>query len=59
MKQDMEKLEKVHRRATKMIKGYKDLRYEERLKRRGLEKRRSREDLIEAYYYWKGSNTLG
>src|ERR1043165_7009490 len=36
MKQDMEKFEKVQRRATKMIWGYKDLTYEERLKRCGL-----------------------
>src|SRR5688572_13267740 len=36
LKQDMEKLEKVQRRATKMIWGYKDLGYEERLKRCGL-----------------------
>src|SRR6218665_490670 len=52
LKQDMEKLEKVQRRATKMIQGYKDLSYEERLIRCGLttlEKRRSRGDLIEAY----------
>ena len=54
LKQDMEKLEKVQRRATKMIHGYKDLSCEERLKRCGLttmEKRRSRGDLIEVYNY--------
>src|SRR6218665_769231 len=52
LKQDMEKLEKVHRRATKMIQGYKYLSYEERLIRCGLttlEKRRTRGDLGEAY----------
>src|SRR6218665_2586076 len=52
LKQDMEKLEKVQRRATKMIQGYKYLSYEERLIRCGLttlEKRRTRGDLIEAY----------
>jgi len=31
-----ERLEKVQRRATKMIQDYKDLSYEERLKRCGL-----------------------
>src|SRR6218665_1072934 len=36
LKQDMEKLEKVQRRATKVIQGYKDLSYEERLIRCGL-----------------------
>ena len=52
LKQDMEKLEKVQRRATKMIQGYKYLSDEERLIRCALatmEKRRSRGDLIEAY----------
>src|SRR6218665_2823335 len=51
LKQDMEKLEKVQRRATKMIQGYKYLSYEEQLIRCGLttlEKRRSRGDLMEA-----------
>ena len=36
LKQDMEKLEKVQRRATKMIQGYTDFSYEERLIRCGL-----------------------
>ena len=48
----MEKLEKVQRRATQMIQGYKDLSCEERLIKCGLttlQKRRSRGDLIEAY----------
>jgi len=35
-KQDMEKLKKVQRRTTKMIQGYKDLSYKERLIRCGL-----------------------
>src|SRR6218665_2406714 len=58
LKQDIEKLEKVQRRATKMIQGYKDLSYEERLIRCGLttlEERRSRGDLIEAYITGKES----
>src|SRR6218665_3786944 len=49
LKQDMDKLEKVQRRVTKMIQGYKYLSYEKRLIRCGLtilEKRRSRGDLI-------------
>src|SRR6218665_299862 len=61
LKQDMEKLEKVQRRATKMIKGYKDLSYEERLIICGLttlEKRRSRGDLIEAYKIITGKETI-
>jgi len=44
--------EKVQRRETKVIQGYKYLSYEERLIRCGLttlEKIRSRGDLIEAY----------
>ena len=52
LKQDIDKLEKVQKRAKKMIQGYKDLIYEERLIRCGLtmlEKRRSRGDLIEVY----------
>ena len=36
LKQDMEKLEKVQRRAPKMTQGYKDSSYEERLLRCGL-----------------------
>ena len=61
LKQDIEKLEKVQRRATKMIWGYKDLSYEERLKRCGLttlEKRRNRGDLIEAYKIITGKEAL-
>jgi hypothetical protein len=61
LKQDMEKLEKVQRRATKMIWGYKDLGYEERLKRCGLttlERRRSRGDLIEAYKIITGKEAV-
>src|SRR6218665_693724 len=57
----MEKLEKVQRRATKMIQGYKDLSYEERLIRcvlTTLEKRRSRGDLIEAYKIITGKETI-
>src|SRR6218665_1705252 len=61
LKQDMEKLEKVQRRATKMIQGYKYLSYEEMLKWCGLttlEKRRSRGDLIEAYKIITGKESI-
>ena len=61
LKQDMEKLEKVQRRATKMIQGYKYLSYEERLIRCGLttvEKRWSRGDLIEAYKIIIGKESI-
>src|SRR6218665_3067333 len=61
LKQDMEKLEKMQRRATKMIQGYKDLSYEERLITCGLttlEKRRSRGDLIEAYKIITGKESI-
>src|SRR6218665_343649 len=49
-------------RATKMIQGYKDFSYEERLIRCGLttlEKRRSRGDLIEAYKIITGKESIG
>ena len=61
LKQDMEKLEKVQRKATKMTQGHKDLIYKERLKRCGLTtlwKRRSREGLIEAYKITTGKEAI-
>ena len=58
---DLDLLEKVQRRATKLVNGFGDLEYEERLKRLdlfSLRRRYIRGDLIEVFKMFKGLNGL-
>ena len=60
-RKDIMQLEKVQRRATKMVTGLKKLKYEERLARLNLytlERRRTRGDMIETFKILKGVQNI-
>ena len=61
LRKDIDMLEKIQRRATKLIPGLRDLTYEERLKECGLttlETRRLRGDQIEVFKILNGYENI-
>jgi ribonucleases P/MRP protein subunit RPP40 len=61
LRKDIDLIERVQRRATKLIEGYKNLSYENRLHLTGLitlEKRRVRGDLIQVFKMIKGIDNI-
>ena len=57
LKKDINCLEKVQKRATRMIEGYRGMNYDRRLKQTGLttlETRRERADMLEVFKIMKG-----
>jgi hypothetical protein len=59
LRKDINKMEKIQRKATKMIPGLRNLSYEQRLQQLeliSLEQRRLRGQLIETYKYLNGFN---
>ena len=61
LRKDIDMLEKIQRRATKLIPGLRYLRYEERLKECGLttlETRKLRGDQIEVFKIWNGYENI-
>ena len=61
LRTDIDMLEQIQRRATKLIPGLRDLRYEEQLKECGLttiETRRLRGDQIEVFKVLKGYENI-
>ena len=59
LRKDIDMIERVQRRATKMIEGLSKLGYDERLRKTGsLEKRRVRGDLIQVFRMIKGFDRI-